>query len=57
MKKSLLLASLLIASNLANAQVTQTLPNGSGGYNTYSPGGNVIQTLPNGSGGWNTYGR
>ena len=55
MKKSLLIASLLIASNLANAQVTQTLPNGSGGYNTYSPNGAVTQTLPNGSGGYNSY--
>jgi len=55
MKKSLLLASLLIASNLANAQVTQTLPNGSGGYNSYGPQGGVTQTLPNGAGGYNTY--
>lgn len=41
-------------TNTAIAQPIQTIPNGSGGYNTYGPRG-VTQTLPNGSGGYNTY--
>ena len=34
---------------------TQVLPNGTGGYNSYSSNG-IKQILPNGAGGFNTYG-
>ena len=57
MKKMALITALLIFGIDALAQVTQTLPNGSGGYNTYGPNGQLTQTLPNGSGGYNTYGQ
>jgi len=55
MIKMSLLATLLILGLDVSAQVTQTLPNGSGGYNTYGSNGQLKQTLPNGSGGYNTY--
>jgi len=55
MSKSKIGIVLLLINSSAFSQVTQTLPNGSGGYNTYGPNGGVTQTLPNGSGGYNTY--
>lgn len=53
--KTVVFVIALSCNGFAVAQPIQTLPNGSGGYNTYGPNGNLTQTLPNGSGGYNTY--
>jgi hypothetical protein len=54
--KTIAFTATLFCISCADAQPIQTLPNGSGGYNTYGRNGALTQTLPNGSGGYNTYG-
>lgn len=53
--KTVAFAVTLFCIGFAEAQPIQTLPNGSGGYNTYGRNGALTQTLPNGSGGYNSY--
>jgi hypothetical protein len=57
MKKLLMAAAIATATipGHARAQSAQMIPNGSGGYNTYSSDGTSTQVIPNGSGGYNTY--
>lgn len=43
-------------SGIFGRGTTTVLPNGSGGFNSFGPGGQTTTILPNGSGGFNTFG-
>jgi hypothetical protein len=57
MIKRFVISAVLVAGlvGTAQAQITQTQPNGAGGWNTYNSNGSITQTQPNGAGGYNTY--